>query len=534
MDSVTEVVQGTRKRTQTQTEETEDHNDRNGWKTVENKKKKRAKTNPQNGHSYQSVRTMPRLNKFKVLAANSAEAYRTIDSLTEKTKTLRLIAKPNLKSEWIITPLDDGTYNHLKTCTTIKLQELKQEDKTKKAIVVGFPLDMPESELTKHSQISSAARMKNKEGVLTRTMLCTFTGKIPDKVDLGHWGKFATKTYYPEPLRCYNCQKFGHHKSACTSPAICAVCSGRHETEHCITRHKGGQGTTLRCPNCKSNHPAWHRRCPARINKIQAALPKEREDAPTRGRQAPTPAPRTTFYTNEQLQRARSLSRSRKPQAVPPKTLPRTIYLDKEPAKKEIMKYTSAVLQSVGLKTSQQSLSVLADMLVTDLLNSSKAIFNFTPPSSIIKSSTSVPISSTSSSSSPSVPISSTSSSSSSSSTISPSAVPTSSSSTTSLSSSDPSYTLPPPFTSRPSYPHPLSNIDLPPNQYPHPYSTSDFPTLNYSQPFKYPYTFLPTNQPSLPNTSISQAAAAAAADPTSLKHVSFTGNLTRRRDHRQ
>ena len=316
MDRIEEFIQDSRKRTQPDEVLSSEEE---GWTRVE-KRKKRPKPNPQGMTVPRTVMALPRFNKFKVLAANSSEAYRAIANLTNRNKELKLTAKPNLRSEWIITPLDNETYTALKNNKAINLEELKFEDKTKKAIVVGFPMDLPETELTKHSQITSAVRMKNKQGILTKTMLCTFTGRIPEKVDLGHWGKFATKTYYPEPLRCYNCQRYGHHKSACTAPSVCAVCSGRHATDQCITKHKEGQDTTLRCPNCKQNHPAWHRRCPARINRIQAALPKERPETPARGRQAPIAAPKpvpkpvhkpapepSKVYTKDQLERARSL-----------------------------------------------------------------------------------------------------------------------------------------------------------------------------------------------------------------------------------
>ena len=38
------------------------------------------------------------------------------------------------------------------------------------------------------------------------------------------------ETYIPNPLRCHNCQKFGHHKEKCTRPPICKNCgeTGNH------------------------------------------------------------------------------------------------------------------------------------------------------------------------------------------------------------------------------------------------------------------------------------------------------------------
>ena len=532
MDRISDFLQETRKRTQP--DEIRSSSEEEGWTRVE-KKKKRAKPNPQNVTVPRTATALPRFNKFKVIAANSTEAYRSIAQLTSRNKELKLIAKPNLRSEWIVTPLTIETYTALKSITEINLEELKFEDKTKKAIVVGFPMDLPEAELTKHSQITSAIRMKNKQGILTKTMLCTFIGKIPEKIDLRPWGKFATKTYYPEPLRCYNCQRYGHHRSACTAPAICAVCSGRHTTDQCINKHKEGHNTNPKCPNCKQDHPAWHRRCPARINRIQAALPKDKPVTPAQGRQVPVaaasvrvpkpvarpvgqpePEPQPRKYTREHVERARSLSKSRipVPEEEPRRQLPQTIYIEQVPAKREVMKYTSAVLRSIGLETSQDSLNNLADLLMYDLLRLSKPISTFQTPS-VPQPPTSLPVT-TSSTTTTSRPI------------------PSSSSSTTTISyiqpassSSSPTYHLPKPLSTRPKQPQPNPN----PNPNPNPSSNTDFPPLKPSQ---HSYSFHPTTKPFPTGTTITQAAAAASGLTTpDLKLVSFKGKITRRRDPR-
>ena len=364
------------------------------WQEVSAKKKKRqALTSPQ-----VTMTTGPkrqRLNCFKVQASSSTDAYRKVALLNEKFPNLNMTAKPNLKSEWILTPKDQKAYDTLKNTSTIELRELHQEDKRKKAIVIGFPFDIPTIELAKHPQILHAERMKNKEGVETKTILCTFTGPVPEKVDIGIWGRYSTKTYYPEPLRCYNCQKYGHHKSACKAQVKCAVCSGSHETNQCINKHKEGQTTSPKCPNCKESHPAWHRRCPVRLNRIQAQLPKQPEE-PKRSvsRKRPVPAPRTTFYTKKDMQLVRSISRSRKPQP-----LPRTVFISTDNARIHIKKYTKALLQSVGRRTTTENLEELAGFLLNEIWSTSTTIPSPLLPSS---STTSSPTqSSTSSYSSP-------------------------------------------------------------------------------------------------------------------------------------
>ena len=522
MDQAAALTQDSRKR-QTREEESEDSSSEDRWIKVE--KRKRLKRNLETD---QPTDVKPRLNKFKVLAANSAEAYRKICQMQEKRPDLKMTARPNLKSEWIINPLDEKTYQSLKTSTEITTQELKHEEKTKKAIVIGFPMDIPEITLTKHSQIIAAERMKNKEGILTKTILCTFTGKVPEKVDLGLWGKFATKTYYPEPLRCFNCQKYGHHKATCNSPPICAVCSSRHATAECIAKHKSGQDTSPKCPNCKNNHPAWHRRCPYRLNRIQATLPKEKaEDTQRQPRPAnriqaslpkdkaddnqrqprPVPAPRTTFYTEEQLQKVRSLSRGRKP----PIPLPRTIFLNTEAAKKEIMGFIDAVLISASLRAPKPTLAHLAEVLLQGLSElTSYPTSLFSPPMQPPTSST--PSSSSSSSSSSSLSTSSSSC----------YALPKALSTRT----SPPPSLLPPQTSSQTSsaftFSNPSSSNTAPSYSLtPNPCSNTDFPPLSTSSQFSHLLT-IPTPHPPFTFTSNT-------SETPPLKHVQFQASVSRK-----
>ena len=57
--------------------------------------------------------------------------------------------------------------------------------------------------------------------------------------------------YVPNPLRCFNCQKFGHHESNCpvAQGSVCERCGVRnndHQSIHCKNQAK--------CVNCDGNH----------------------------------------------------------------------------------------------------------------------------------------------------------------------------------------------------------------------------------------------------------------------------------------
>jgi len=57
----------------------------------------------------------------------------------------------------------------------------------------------------------------------TSTFIITF--KTPKYLHIGYL-RLPVSTYIPNPLRCFNCQKFGHGKNACRGRDLCQVWSG--------------------------------------------------------------------------------------------------------------------------------------------------------------------------------------------------------------------------------------------------------------------------------------------------------------------
>ena len=78
------------------------------------------------------------------------------------------------------------------------------------------------------------------------------TPKLPTEIKIGY---LITKvqTYIPNPLRCHNCQKFGHHKEKCTRPLIRMNC--RQTGNHIDSQQP------LKCANCKQKHSADSKEC---------------------------------------------------------------------------------------------------------------------------------------------------------------------------------------------------------------------------------------------------------------------------------
>lgn len=64
----------------------------------------------------------------------------------------------------------------------------------------------------------------NDENIFTDTYIFTFnSAKIPSKIKIGYNVK-PVELYIPTPLKCFRCQKFGHHRDNCRSRPTCTKC----------------------------------------------------------------------------------------------------------------------------------------------------------------------------------------------------------------------------------------------------------------------------------------------------------------------
>ena len=97
---------------------------------------------------------------------------------------------------------------------------------------------------------------RNDQVISTDTYILTF-GKpqIPNELKVGY-NLIKVSPYIPNPLRCYNCQMFGHHEQKCTKSAVCKKC-GESGSDHvelsCENQPK--------CANCQGSHAADSRDC---------------------------------------------------------------------------------------------------------------------------------------------------------------------------------------------------------------------------------------------------------------------------------
>ena len=96
---------------------------------------------------------------------------------------------------------------------------------------------------------------KDNSIVKLNTFLLTFNStKIPSSIHIGLYN-VRVSTYIPNPVRCFNCQKFGHGKGQCKGKETCFRCSEvGHDGLSCRN--------TVKCFNCGEAHMSSSKECP--------------------------------------------------------------------------------------------------------------------------------------------------------------------------------------------------------------------------------------------------------------------------------
>ena len=92
---------------------------------------------------------------------------------------------------------------------------------------------------------------KNNERINTNTLLLTFNSVATPKTLKIFYQIIQVELYVPNPLRCFNCQKFGHHENNCPADlgSVCEKCgTGNHD--HLASQCK----KPVKCVNCGENH----------------------------------------------------------------------------------------------------------------------------------------------------------------------------------------------------------------------------------------------------------------------------------------
>ena len=98
---------------------------------------------------------------------------------------------------------------------------------------------------------------RNDNTIATNTFVLTFDRPaLPKSIKAGYIN-LKVDPYIPNPLRCFKCQRFGHHKDNCRRKPVCARCGSEdhHDSESSCNSQP-------HCCNCDGDHPAYSKQCP--------------------------------------------------------------------------------------------------------------------------------------------------------------------------------------------------------------------------------------------------------------------------------
>ena len=153
----------------------------------------------------------------------------------------------------------------------VKIEPHKSLNSSKGVIRCRELKDCSEEEIleemaTQHvSAVKKINIKKNGRIEATGTVILTFSQpKIPSSVKVGYL-KVPVSPYIPNPMRCFNCQEYGHGSKGCKKDAICPKCSTTGHLENdCHNAPK--------CLHCNEDHPVYDKKCPKWIleKEIQA------------------------------------------------------------------------------------------------------------------------------------------------------------------------------------------------------------------------------------------------------------------------
>ena len=116
-------------------------------------------------------------------------------------------------------------------------------------------------EYLKPQGVTTVKRLKIRKGeqpIETNTFLLTFNMVTLPKSLRIFYRMIPVEIYIPNPLRCFNCQKYNHHEDNCPQDigAVCENC-GMGDDDHITSRCKN----PTKCVNCGKDHPSRSNKC---------------------------------------------------------------------------------------------------------------------------------------------------------------------------------------------------------------------------------------------------------------------------------
>jgi len=203
-------------------------------------------------------------NPFKIndLLTNSSSPFRNM-----KIADMRVNRQKSLIVLESTTELDTSLKESLPSITNLGTYTVRCYQPNSDVYIHGvlspIALDVDLDSLKEHATFSpnatlhSVERLKRKiNNKLEESLSIKLTFKstvLPESCKIfGYLSKI--RPYVPQPIQCYNCQRYNHTAGSCKTLARCLLCAGKHKKEECTAVH-------LHCANCKEAHAANSKEC---------------------------------------------------------------------------------------------------------------------------------------------------------------------------------------------------------------------------------------------------------------------------------
>ena len=120
--------------------------------------------------------------------------------------------------------------------------------------LVGCSEDEMVAELEGVVEARRVSIRRGNDTIQTNTWILTFNSPKPPARLKIEYLDLEVRPYIPNPMRCYNCHRFGHTKQNCRRKAACSRCGKEDHTEDDCK-------TVPRCLNCQGAHAADSKEC---------------------------------------------------------------------------------------------------------------------------------------------------------------------------------------------------------------------------------------------------------------------------------
>lgn len=244
----------------------EDRTTQNQGKTILNKNKSKTTPTEQTQNKDQIQRETPPIilrKKESWLNLSSRMKERKINYLKAETISDGIKIKPNTSDDYrnTVNLLDEMKLEY----HTYQLPE----EKSLHIVIRGIPecINTEEVEndlIEKGFHPEKVHRMRNGRTKAPIPLVLVLLPRIDkDIFEIKEVLRLKVKIETLRPKtsisQCHNCQKFGHSQSHCRANPLCVKCGKGHKTVDCLLT-KEEKAT---CANCKGEHPASYKGCPA-------------------------------------------------------------------------------------------------------------------------------------------------------------------------------------------------------------------------------------------------------------------------------